>query len=149
MLGHSQTKGRAKGNPNLGLNHRATSRLYQISSIRMTECHTATSVKSPPHPYPGYGVVDASTKWASDGFAGLAPPCSFPAGRSRFGVCDLEGNLAEWAMGANGIGMALGGNWLDGQASSLRLGMRAFIPEVPKMLESANGSYLVGFRCVH
>jgi len=28
MLGHSQTKERATGNPNLGLNHRATSRLY-------------------------------------------------------------------------------------------------------------------------
>jgi hypothetical protein len=29
MLGHSQTKERATGNPNLGLNRRATSRLYQ------------------------------------------------------------------------------------------------------------------------
>lgn len=28
MLGHSQTKGRATGNPNLSLHHRATSRLY-------------------------------------------------------------------------------------------------------------------------
>ena len=28
MLGHSQTKGRAIGNPNLSLHHRATSRLY-------------------------------------------------------------------------------------------------------------------------
>jgi hypothetical protein len=28
MLGHSQTKGRATGNPNLSLPHRATSRLY-------------------------------------------------------------------------------------------------------------------------
>jgi len=29
MLGHSQTKGRATGNPNLSLPHRATSRLYR------------------------------------------------------------------------------------------------------------------------
>ena len=29
MLGHSQTKGRATGNPKLSLNHRATSRLYR------------------------------------------------------------------------------------------------------------------------
>src|SRR4030095_16764870 len=28
ILGHSQTKGRATGNPKPGLNHRATSRLY-------------------------------------------------------------------------------------------------------------------------
>ena len=28
MLGHSQTKERATGNPNLSLHHRATSRLY-------------------------------------------------------------------------------------------------------------------------
>ena len=28
IVGHSQTKGRATGNPNSGLNHRATSRLY-------------------------------------------------------------------------------------------------------------------------
>src|SRR5512144_1654313 len=28
ILGHSQTKERATGNPNLSLNHRATSRLY-------------------------------------------------------------------------------------------------------------------------
>ena len=30
MLGHSQTKERATGNPNLSLNHRATSRLYHL-----------------------------------------------------------------------------------------------------------------------
>ena len=31
MLGHSQTKERATGNPNLSLHHRATSRLYPVS----------------------------------------------------------------------------------------------------------------------
>jgi hypothetical protein len=30
IMGHSQTKGRANRDPNLGLNHRATSRLYII-----------------------------------------------------------------------------------------------------------------------
>ena len=29
IMGHSQTKGRANSEPNLGLNHRATSRLYK------------------------------------------------------------------------------------------------------------------------
>jgi hypothetical protein len=33
MLGHSQTKGRATGNPNLSLPHRATPRLYNIESV--------------------------------------------------------------------------------------------------------------------
>jgi hypothetical protein len=30
IVGHSQTKGRANSEPNLGLNHRATSRLYVL-----------------------------------------------------------------------------------------------------------------------
>jgi hypothetical protein len=34
MLGHSQTKGRATGNPNLSLHHRATSRLYPTHTMR-------------------------------------------------------------------------------------------------------------------
>jgi hypothetical protein len=33
MLGHSQTKGRATGNPNLSLHHRATSRLYHVFRV--------------------------------------------------------------------------------------------------------------------
>jgi hypothetical protein len=33
IVGHSQTKGRANGEPNLGLNHRATSRLYEKSTL--------------------------------------------------------------------------------------------------------------------
>jgi hypothetical protein len=34
MLGHSQTKGRATGNPNLSLPHRATSRLYPGEGLK-------------------------------------------------------------------------------------------------------------------
>jgi hypothetical protein len=37
MLGHSQTKGRATGNPNLDLNHRATSRLYMMVEGRWSK----------------------------------------------------------------------------------------------------------------
>jgi formylglycine-generating enzyme required for sulfatase activity len=33
---------------------------------------------------------------ADDGWAGTAPVGSFPAGRSRYGVADLAGNVAEW-----------------------------------------------------
>ena len=35
MLGHSQTKERATGNPNLSLHHRATSRLYKLADNRL------------------------------------------------------------------------------------------------------------------
>ena len=37
IMGHSQTKGRANSEPNLGLNHRATSRLYEKPSHGDTE----------------------------------------------------------------------------------------------------------------
>ena len=33
MLGHSQTKGRATGSPNLSLHHRATSRLHLVFAL--------------------------------------------------------------------------------------------------------------------
>ena len=36
MLGHSQTKERATGNPNLSLHHRATSRLYRSGNLVMS-----------------------------------------------------------------------------------------------------------------
>ena len=46
MLGHSQTKGRATGNPNLGLTHRATSRLYKEFHHRGTEATEKTEILS-------------------------------------------------------------------------------------------------------
>jgi len=40
ILGHSQTKGRANREPNLSLNHRATSRLYRDSSVQPISLRT-------------------------------------------------------------------------------------------------------------
>jgi formylglycine-generating enzyme required for sulfatase activity len=39
---------------------------------------------------------DRDASFVSDGYSGLSPACSFPAGASRSGACDLVGNLAEW-----------------------------------------------------
>jgi hypothetical protein len=44
IMGHSQTKGRATGNPNLGLTHRATSRLYENSYRRGAEAQSRKGV---------------------------------------------------------------------------------------------------------
>jgi hypothetical protein len=39
MMGHSQTKERATGNPNLSLHHRATSRLYHPPTVGSEALH--------------------------------------------------------------------------------------------------------------
>lgn len=44
----------------------------------------------------GYANVDG----AEDGFPYLAPPGSFEAGRSPYGVYDMTGNVAEWVADA-------------------------------------------------
>ena len=46
IVGHSQTKGRANSEPNLGLTHRATSRLYKEVHHRGTEATEKTEILS-------------------------------------------------------------------------------------------------------
>lgn len=100
----------------------------------------------------GYATVAEGAPWPVDGYPGLAPRCAFPAGRSPFGVCDLAGNLAEWAVSDGTAGereVVLGGSWLDGEATAFRLGLRFVSPVVPPAVAHGRmGSYLVGFRCV-
>jgi formylglycine-generating enzyme required for sulfatase activity len=102
--------------------------------------------------YPAYTTVPEAAPWPADGYRGLSPPCSFPAGRSRFGVCDLEGNLAEWAIAAGTDterGVVLGGSWLDGEVTAFRLGLRFVLPVVPQAIAHGSmESFLIGFRCV-
>lgn len=93
-----------------------------------------------------YELVPAGIDWQSDGIAGLAPGCRFPAGTSPFGVCDLAGNLFEWVDPSGptrpGEGRAIlkGGSWMDGDANSFRVGARA-------TFYRDHSFYLVGFRC--
>ncbi len=100
-----------------------------------------------------YATVPEGEPWPADGFPGLSPRCSFPAGRSPFGVCDLEGNLAEWVLSqgsATEDELVLGGSWLDGDVEAFRLGLRFVVPVLPPAIAHGRvGSYLIGFRCVH
>ena len=94
---------------------------------------------------PTYGTVADDADWPTDGAAGLAVGCSYAAGTSVFGVCDLAGNLAEWVTAPDGP-VLKGGSWLDWQASALRVASRG------RIALGANvdnfGFYLTGFRCV-
>jgi formylglycine-generating enzyme required for sulfatase activity len=97
---------------------------------------------------PGYTLVASDASFPRDGARGLARGCAFPAGNSPFGVCDLAGNLYEWALPRARVGLASatlkGGAWLEPDAAAFRLGARAAISiERPAAL----GMYLTGFRC--
>jgi len=106
--------------------------------------------EKPSSGYPNYAVVPETAAWPADGYRGLAPPCSFPAGRSPFGVCDLAGNLSEWVVSdADGTVVVLGSSWLDGERGALHLGLRYVLPALPPaMAQGGSSSALIGFRCV-
>src|SRR4029077_851060 len=103
--------------------------------------------------YATYATVPEDAPWPADGYPGLSPRCAFPAGRSPFGVCDLEGNLAEWAISdttASENEVVLGGSWVDGEVTAFRLGLRFVSPVLPPAIAHGQiGSYLIGVRCVH
>jgi len=99
---------------------------------------------------PGNGRVEAGCRregadFRGDGFPGLAPPCSFPAGDSRHGACDMAGNLAEWVLattpGGEQHGALAGGNWFDCVPEAWRVDRPVWFPA--RMTFDG-----VGFRCV-
>ncbi|MCK6528303.1 SUMF1/EgtB/PvdO family nonheme iron enzyme [Myxococcota bacterium] len=62
----------------------------------------------------------ANLAGGADGYDGIAPVGSFPAGASAFGVEDLVGNAAEWVRaveaetGKTGAVWVAGGSWSSG-----------------------------------
>ena len=99
---------------------------------------------------PGNGRVEAGCNregvdFRGDGFPGLAPPCSFPAGNSRYGACDMAGNLAEWVLATapdgKPDGALAGGNWFDCVPEAWRVDRPVWFPA--RMTFDG-----VGFRCV-
>ena len=68
-----------------------------------------------------------------------------PDGRSREGVHDLAGNVAEWAVSADapaGFADAIGGAWRDAEAAALRGWNR-------RAVAKAERDPAVGLRCVY
>jgi len=99
----------------------------------------------PSRALPSYAAVPADRPWADDGFAALAPPCRYGAGRSLFGVCDMAGNLDEWVDAPDGATFK-GGSWLDGDPEAFRVAARAMVV-LGHAVARGMGSYLTGARC--
>ena len=80
----------------------------------------------------------------SDGYERLAPGCSFPKGNSRFGVCDMAGNLAEWVHVDNdfnnNLGVLVGGTCMDMEADAFRVTSTLLWPRKEEF-------FITGFRC--
>lgn len=88
--------------------------------------------------------ISKAESFITDGYKGLAPVCSFAAGDSPFGVCDMVGNISEYVVfnDNNKQGYALiGGSWLEVSEDAFK--MDAYI-----VYNNYNGFYLSGFRCV-
>ncbi len=105
--------------------------------------------------YDGYDHGDGfdRAQYRRDGHEYGAPVCSYPAGQSRHGLCDLAGNLREWtataasedsvgsggALLAGGLRVLRGGSWQD-PARALRASARRLAPPGER-------SATVGLRC--
>ena len=87
---------------------------------------------------------------STDGFESTAPSRSFEAGKSPFGVYDLEGNVSEWTASAgcpypgtncqSECRTTRGGSWTAGDARDVRASAR-------KKVSPAGRSAEIGFRC--
>jgi len=104
-----------------------------------------------------HGVDVKAMYKTDDGFATTAPVGSFPAGKSRFGLMDVVGNVWEWVGDwyapygteaavdpkgpATGTRRVMrGGAWNGSEPSWVR-------PSFRYMNDPASSSYGVGFRC--
>ena len=87
----------------------------------------------------GWSNVNRSARFVSDGFQGLAPPCSFPQSVSMFGVCDLSGNVAEIVTVDGGYAI-VGGSWSDWDPTAWSIDGAIF-----SEADTASPGY--GFRC--
>lgn len=93
-----------------------------------------------------YETVSADAEWIEDGVPFLAKVCSFPAGDSPFGVCDLAGNIAELIEPEgspetpDAPAYLAGGSWIEAEPRYLNVGATAPLPRPA-------GFYLTGFRC--
>ncbi len=94
--------------------------------------------------FESYSTVPEDRVWRSDGFRGLAPPCSFALGVSSLGLCDVAGNIAEWVKGRDGRDLLKGGSWLDGEPNAFRVASTAMLPSV---FARDIGIYVTGIRC--
>ena len=106
----------------------------------------AAGEKTRRYPWGDTGAVCRRAAW------GLATgPCAWgaqqpelagahPDGASPEGVLDLAGNVAEWAVAADGSAEVRGGSFADGAASALRSWQR-------HALSPDTRSPQVGFRC--
>ena len=80
-----------------------------------------------------------------DGFAGVAPVCSFPLGNNADGVCDLVGNLVEWTSSAYAFHPGLSKQARGASWEVFREWVNA--REVTWFDATARGD-TIGFRCV-
>ena len=94
-----------------------------------------------------YELVAETDDRRSDGYPGLAPGCTFPAGNSPFGVCDLAGNIGEWVEPAGDDTTAVfkGGTWMDAEDGAFHVAARGRLA-LDRNVTSV-GYYLTGFRC--
>jgi formylglycine-generating enzyme required for sulfatase activity len=92
----------------------------------------------------GYSLVPEYAVFKTDGYKGLSPSCSFPAGESPYGLCDMAGNLSEIVTDRDKSGaevdLIVGGSWLDPDP-------RSFGIDSAVRWRDELGSYFIGFRC--
>jgi len=99
--------------------------------------------ESPETGFKEYSLAKADSGSKSDGFPGLSPPCSFPPGNSRFGVCDMAGNLTElvsYKVDGKSAYALIGGSWTDVAFEAFQVTGGTFVNEQTE-------SYFSGFRC--
>jgi len=113
------------------------------------------------HPWPWgndyTGMQNCNVEEERKALAGLLPVGSFPAGASIYGVCDLEGNVAEWTSSlykpypynaqdgredpqASGPRVVRGAPWNEAFSTYLQVSSR-------RWYQPSVRSHFLGFRC--